>query len=388
MDKNPVAVLCDQARKRVCMHYFHEGCATSMSQSGRTKMCPQCRHPYHSLRRIPDPRVDPDEWFIVADANESRNLCRPEVVNALKATLLLDWAKLEAGVAQNWSRWDINRNGSICVDEFKAPGVGLLSYILHNFKAFEPFPCPVCEIAALAEGGNGVSVMMRGDRRACRHYVHTTCLPTSPNSEDGYKCSVCEKGYDSTVKMPDPRDDPSLWFRLVDIDGNGTLSKPEVVEAVKSTICCNWKQFEEQLNDVYDVDGNLLREESLWRRWDVDDSGALSCEEFIAAGGLLDYVLSNYPVPEIRPMPMLVADNFESYRAFFEFWDNPANGGNGDCKWEKHEIRRALKKSFRNWHFSVGNIDDMIDSVNVVCDPVRSTYLMCFILSDNFSLSI
>lgn len=369
IQQNPVCVLCDDSNKRVCMHFFHEECATKMSESGRTKMCPQCRHPYRALRRIPDPLVDPDTWFQIADANESQSLCRPEVINALKATLCLDWAKLEQGVAQNWSRWDINNNGSICIDEFKAPGVGLLSYIMHHFRVFEPFPCPICCVASLSEGGGGVSVLMKGGRRACRHYMHTTCLPTAPNSEDGYKCPMCEQPYDSTVVMPDPREDPSLWFHLVDFDGSGSLSKQEVVEAVKSTISCNWKQLEEQLNDVYDVEGNLLREESLWRRWDTDDSGALSCEEFIASGGLLDFVLTNYPIPEVRPMPMLIADDHASYRKFFEYWDSPENGGNGDGKWEKREIRRALKKSFRNWHFSVENIDEMIDNVNVICDP-------------------
>ena len=183
------------------------------------------------------------------------------------------------------------------------------------------------------------------------------------------KCPECECPSDAAEIMPNPREDPAGWFRLVDVDGNGSLSKEEVVEAVKSTICCNWRQFAEELNDVFDMEGQPVAGEGLWRRWDHDGNGTLSCAEFIAHGGLLDYVMENYPVPEVRPVPRLEPDNRESYRAFFEYWDSPENGGNRDKKWDRNEIKRALKKSFRNWHFSTGSLDEVIDMTNVVCDP-------------------
>jgi hypothetical protein len=137
---------------------------------------------------------------------------------------------------------------------------------------------------------------------------------------------------------------------MIDVDGSGALSKDEVIEAVKSTINCNWREFEEELADVFDGEGSLVPGESLWRRWDADGNGTLSCNEFIADGGLLDYVLEHYPVPDIQPMPVLKAYDIASYRAFFEYWDNPSNGGNADGKWDRSEIRRALMKSFRNWY--------------------------------------
>ena len=36
--------------------------------------------------------------------------------------------------------------------------------------------------------------------------------------------------------MPDALDEPKKWFKLVDLDGNGTLSQKEVVEVLKAQL--------------------------------------------------------------------------------------------------------------------------------------------------------
>lgn len=306
---------------------------------------------------MPNPVDNPEDWYRLANSDARAELSKQEVINALKATLPLDYTHLEREVEKEWLTWDSNNSGDISLEEFRAPGKGLLSYVYRHFQKHEPFPCsccgePMCTVGAIA--GGGVAVLMQGNDRICKHYFHADCMAGKS------KCPRCEKPFNRVHIMPHPSSDPGAWFSLVDVSGDGVLNKEEVLEAVKATLPINWKAFEAELAEVRDAAEGIIEEENLWLKWDHDGSGEISREEFIAQGGLLDYILCHYPIPEVRPVPKLIPGNRASYEQFFRYWDHALQGGDGSGQLEKHEMRRAIMKTFRQWQIGMEGIDEVI----------------------------
>jgi uncharacterized protein YbcV (DUF1398 family) len=89
-----------------------------------------CRAPFVDVMVIPNPMGDPHGWFEAVDTNHSGELSYAEVLEGLKATLPVDWKKIEADTDRLWSIWDANRSGSISIDEFMNRSSGMMTYIL------------------------------------------------------------------------------------------------------------------------------------------------------------------------------------------------------------------------------------------------------------------
>lgn len=134
--ENPVCILANAANSRVCEHYFHRNCATPL----RIKECPLCKKRFDKLIDMPSPAENADEWYHLADHDGHPQLSKREVLNALKATLPLDYSHLEEEVDKQWGQWDPDGSGEISLAEFKAPN-GLLRYVMTHFQMHEPYLC-------------------------------------------------------------------------------------------------------------------------------------------------------------------------------------------------------------------------------------------------------
>lgn len=166
--RKPCAMLFRQ--HRVCLHYFHEECILQ----SRIQSCPICRAPYDRTVTLVDPIQEPETWFDMIDKDGSGSLSHQEVLEGLKATVDIDWRRLETDIGVLFRRWDVGGSGEITLDEFLK---GPLIYIERN------------------RGG-------------------------SPDDDE----------------VPDITSDPTGWFKFWDVDGNNSLQKDEVARALIKTL--------------------------------------------------------------------------------------------------------------------------------------------------------
>ena len=69
-------------------------------------------------------------------------------------------------------------------------------------------------------------------KRTCRHLLHEGCsllLQQHNNS-----CPVCRAEFGAFQVVPLVNDEPRAWFRCVDFEGNGRLTREEVTEVLAS----------------------------------------------------------------------------------------------------------------------------------------------------------
>ena len=343
--------------QRVCEHYYHRDCAALL----RKKECPLCKKSFRHLVDMPSPVDDANEWYRLADHDKKPKLSKRETLNALKATLPLDYAHLEEQVESRWQQWDPDNSGDISLEEFKAPS-GLLRYVLTHFQRHEPYLCQAGCGNQLCEGGGGVAMLVSSSKhRVCHHLFHSNCVQLGTSSIPK-NCPICNVEYCGTMTLPNPRDDPAGFFEACDFNRDGELSKAEVVEVLRATCPINWRSFQAE------IDGDSSE---LWQQFDHDNDGNVSKDEFICHGGLLDYVLSHYPTSSgsSNPIPRIIPHNRSSYNEYFDYWDMPVNGGDGNGELDKIEMRRAIIKTFRQWHFNSDGLDDTIETFFVILDP-------------------
>eukprot|EP00620_Florenciella_sp_RCC1587_P020677 CAMPEP_0182577580 /NCGR_PEP_ID=MMETSP1324-20130603/38231_1 /TAXON_ID=236786 /ORGANISM="Florenciella sp., Strain RCC1587" /LENGTH=165 /DNA_ID=CAMNT_0024793421 /DNA_START=80 /DNA_END=574 /DNA_ORIENTATION=+ len=88
---------------------------------------------------------------------------------------------------------------------------------------------------------------------------------------------MCNQAFEKVESVPDALDEPKKWFKLVDLDGNGTLSQKEVVEVLKAQLPIDADDLEESFGQ-------------LWNSWDKDKCGELSYDELMSHNGLLSYL--------------------------------------------------------------------------------------------------
>eukprot|EP01065_Artemidia_motanka_P029815 TRINITY_DN35884_c0_g1_i1.p1 TRINITY_DN35884_c0_g1~~TRINITY_DN35884_c0_g1_i1.p1 ORF type:complete len:277 (+),score=94.78 TRINITY_DN35884_c0_g1_i1:89-919(+) len=130
---------------------------------------------------------------------------------------------------------------------------------------------PLCSRPIAGFGAAGED----GPVRVCRHFVHTDCANALRKSE----CPLCMEEFGEVLPLPAPSHSFSEWFRLMDFDQTGLLTKQEVIDALPALL------------GMAEADVAALVEGS-WAGWDTDKSGKLSYVEVqdvvrqLAAGGL------------------------------------------------------------------------------------------------------
>eukprot|EP00747_Dinoflagellata_sp_TGD_P182024 gnl/TRDRNA2_/TRDRNA2_36086_c0_seq1.p1 gnl/TRDRNA2_/TRDRNA2_36086_c0~~gnl/TRDRNA2_/TRDRNA2_36086_c0_seq1.p1 ORF type:complete len:354 (+),score=50.88 gnl/TRDRNA2_/TRDRNA2_36086_c0_seq1:106-1167(+) len=129
--KFPVGVIRKNS-KRSCNHYFHVQCGKHMIKRARGKVphCPICGAEFTEVKEMPELGKDPRGWFTAVDIDFGGELDKSEVIEALGAVLPIDRRTLVKTIDTHWHEWDPDRSGSINLQEFVIPVVGLCDYVL------------------------------------------------------------------------------------------------------------------------------------------------------------------------------------------------------------------------------------------------------------------
>jgi Ca2+-binding EF-hand superfamily protein len=208
--------------------------------------------------------------------------------------------------------------------------------------------CPLSEdtVCQLMEGGGG----RHRPQKACQHLFHETCIKDWQGTGK-HSCPNCRKDFSSLAPVPKPSLDPRAWFDFIDENKDGGLSYDEILNGLKAQVNLDWHQIET------DVD-------RLFSRWDKDNNGTISLNEFADPhSGVLAYLMKNYPSNPRSPPPDLV----KFPREWFSYWDEDKSGS-----LSKAEVVRALAKSFRMYHMRQEDVRAIVDAIWDIFDDDRS----------------
>jgi Ca2+-binding EF-hand superfamily protein len=110
------------------------------------------------------------------------------------------------------------------------------------------------------------------------------------------------------------------------MDGDGRLSRKEVVEVLKAQLPIDYRRLEQESKDG-----------SLWRMWDSNGDGFLQQSELLGDQGLLSYVRSVFAQTTFQAAPPDIKTN---RMAWFRHFDEDFSG-----TLEQGEVIRALIKT-------------------------------------------
>ena len=211
--------------------------------------------------------------------------------------------------------------------------------------------CPIC-FESLHKAPVGVFLDGRG-KRVSQHFFNLEAARQWLSTGNGH-CPLTRQPIASVLPVPDLRTDPEGWFRAVDVDGNGKLSRKEVVEALKAQLRVDNKALDAAIADPHG---------GFWRQWDKDGSGTIEKEELLAPQGLAHYVRSTFLK---RQDTLLIPDIKRDKNAWYAYWDEDGSG-----TLEKEEVVRALLKTL-NLQSTPAKVLEMrgtIDAIWPVFDP-------------------
>jgi Ca2+-binding EF-hand superfamily protein len=188
--------------------------------------------------------------------------------------------------------------------------------------------CPIC-FEPLSSAPVGVFLGPNG-RRVSQHFFNLEAAREWMRTAPSQHCPLTRKPISRVLEVPDIRSDPDGWFEAVDIDGDGRLSRMEVVECLKEQLPIDNAALDAALADA----GHWM-----WQQWDTDGNGYIERQELLSPEGLCAYVRSAYArVREEEAIPDINQDK----EAWYRYWDVDESG-----TLDKEETVRALLKTFR-----------------------------------------
>lgn len=168
-------------------------------------------------------------------------------------------------------------------------------------------------------------------KRVSNHYFSLEHARSWLASGNGM-CPLTRKAIHSVLEVPNVERDPEGWFKAVDVDGSGSLSRSEAIEALKAQFAV----------DVAALDTAVTDENHwMWQQWDLDRSGFIEKEEMLAPTGLVSSVRQMFAA-----QPTNRGDGIPDVRrdkgAWYDYWDEDKSG-----YLEQDEVVRALLKTLK-----------------------------------------
>lgn len=210
--------------------------------------------------------------------------------------------------------------------------------------AEDHYECAIC-FEPLHAAPAGVFLDAEG-RRISQHLFNYAAA--SHWAQSSQQCPITRKAFSTVKQVPDIRTHPREWFRVVDIDGDGKLSRKEVAEVLKAQL-----PIDNALLDVVVEDP----QNELWQRWDSDGSGFVDENELMKPGGLVQYVAQVFAAVGRPPAIPDIAVNKDTW---FEFFDEDHSGS-----LDKEEVMRALVQTLR-----LGQDFERLEAVRNTVDAV------------------
>ena len=75
--------------------------------------------------------------------------------------------------------------------------------------------------------------MTRDRRNACPHYLHARCSTELLRSHADKRCPISREGVDGMAHVPALSQDVEGWFFCVDAEGDGLLSRQQVLNVLR-----------------------------------------------------------------------------------------------------------------------------------------------------------
>lgn len=186
--------------------------------------------------------------------------------------------------------------------------------------------CPI-SFEPLCKGPVGVFLNAAGHRTS-PHFFSLEAAQEWVRAGNGM-CPLTRVPVASVLPVPDIRSDPEGWFRAVDINGDGRLSRAEAIECLKAQLPVDNAALDAAAADPSNW---------MWQTWDVDGSGFIEKAELFAPQGLLASVQAMFSQTGRPSEPPPIADK----ERWYEFWDEDGSG-----TLEREEVVRALLKTLR-----------------------------------------
>ncbi|EOD15877.1 hypothetical protein EMIHUDRAFT_459240 [Emiliania huxleyi CCMP1516] len=181
-----------------------------------------------------------------------------------------------------------------------ATGASPVAPTWQDGQALRHAECPIC-FEPLASGP--VGVFLAGGRRVSNHFFNLGAAQEWLRSGNGH-CPLTRLPISSVLAVPDLRADLQAWWRVVDVNGDGRLSRHELIEALKAQPPMRRRLdrsgFIERaeapglvafVQQVFASSGggkgpipDMARDKLGWYNyWDEDNSGSLEKEEVVRA---------------------------------------------------------------------------------------------------------
>lgn len=196
------------------------------------------------------------------------------------------------------------------------------------------------------------------------YFVDSAGKRTSPNffrkdavDEFMAKCGNAEPSDPVTQRsiakvrdVPNVMENPKMWFRACDVDGDNKLSRDEVISALKAQLPLDSRSI-----DVFKTD------DAAWGKWDADRSGFIEFEEIMdAEKGLLKFIAEAFSrSADELPIPDLRVDRM----GWYSRWDEDNSG-----ELEFDEVLRAMTKTFNIDVAGVNQLREALQAVWVIFD--------------------
>ena len=138
-----------------------------------------------------------------------------------------------------------------------------------------------------------LATLTMGGRNACAHFLHAACaLELLASDGTGFmhakSCPVCRCDIDGIAHVPAISDDLDRWFFCVDVEGDGRLSRQQVLNVLVAQFAIDHAKIDAALP-------------TLWERWDMDKTGYITKEELLHPDkGLLRFVRTTLLREEVR----------------------------------------------------------------------------------------
>lgn len=206
--------------------------------------------------------------------------------------------------------------------------------------AVEHAECPIC-FEELHSAPSGVFVDANR-RRVSQHFFNYNAA--TKWLQEKKSCPITRNPAAAVMLVPDIRRDPRGWFKVVDMDGDGKLSRKEVVEVLKAQLPIDYRRLEQEA-----LKGDL------WRMWDTNGNGFLEEQELLGDQGLVNYVASVFQQGSPQSAPPDIKTN---RIAWFQHFDEDYSGS-----LEQGEVVRALIKTL---HLSSQQMDAVCECIEAI----------------------
>jgi hypothetical protein len=164
-------------------------------------------------------------------------------------------------------------------------------------------------------------------------------------------CPITGQRAHRVLELPDIRADPAAWFKIVDMDGDGKLSRTEIIDALKAQLPIDCKRLD-------------MEAKALWAVWDKDGSGFIEEAEFFGPEGMVAAVSVAFEIVSTAPaaIPSIGTDR----KSWFAFFDEDKN-----CILEEAEFRRGMIKTL---HLGMRS-DDIVNIGHLCINLLWDVYL-------------